>query len=57
MAADMQAVSASSMSTMPQSDGSETRWFDSERLLDPGFNAEQYVADLRRYVSSILHML
>ena len=31
--------------------GSESQWFDSERFLDPAFNAEQYVADLRRYVS------
>ena len=30
--------------------GSESQWFDSERFLDPNFNAEQYVADLRRYV-------
>lgn len=26
-------------------------WFKPERFLEPEFDAEQYVADLRRYVS------
>ena len=49
------AVSASPMLTMgssSQTNGRESQWFDSKRFLDPAFNAEQYVADLRRYVSS-----
>ena len=48
------AVSSGSVSTMgiiSQSNERESHWFDSERFLDPQFNAEQYVADLRRYVS------
>ncbi len=48
------AVSADSVSTMgsiAQTNERESHWFDSERFLDPQFNAEQYVADLRRYVS------
>ena len=39
------------MCSISQANGRESHWFDSERFLDPQFNAEQYVADLRRYVS------
>ena len=52
--AEKMAVSANSLSTMgsiAQTNDRESHWFDSERFLDPQFNAEQYVADLRRYVS------
>ena len=40
------------MGVMSQSSAIESQWFDSERFSDPNFKAEQYVADLRRYVSS-----
>ena len=52
--ADKMAVSADLVSTMgsiAQTTERESHWFDSERFLDPQFNAEQHVADLQRYVS------
>ena len=58
--ADKMAVSASSLSTMgsiAQTNERKSHWFDSERFLgfmDPQFNAEQYVADLRRYVAQTI---
>ena len=54
MSIDTLAVSSSPMEMVArasQNSGRESQWFDSERFLDPNFNAEQYVADLRRYVS------
>ena len=54
MTADVQSVPFNPMTIVAStSEGraSESHWFDSEKFLDPGFNAEQYVADLRRYVS------
>ena len=54
MSVDTLAVSLSPMemvASASQSTGRESQWFNSERFLDPNFNAEQYVADLRRYVS------
>ena len=35
-------------------EGGSAHWFKPERFLEPNFNAEQYVADARRYVSSLL---
>ena len=52
MTAKILPASTSMMASVSQSNGRESQWFDSERFLDPNFNAEQYVADLRRYVSS-----
>jgi len=52
MTAKILPASTSMMASVSHSNGRESQWFDSERFLDPNFNAEQYVADLRRYVSS-----
>ncbi len=53
--ADKMAVSANSlfftMGSIAQTIERGSHWFDSESFLDSRFNAEQYVADLRRYVS------
>ena len=52
--ADSMAVSANSVSTMgtrAQTSERKSHWLDSEGFSDPPCNVEQYVADLRRYVS------
>ena len=45
-------------------EGASVHWFKPERFLEPDFDAEQYVADARRYVSdmyergkALLHIL
>jgi hypothetical protein len=37
--------------TFGDGDDSHAHWFKPERFMEPDFNAEKYVADVRRYVS------
>lgn len=40
------------MANATHSDNQRSQWFNADTFLAPDFNAEQYVADVRRYVSS-----
>lgn len=40
-----------------QKDDNPPHWFNPERFMEPNFDADTYVADLRRYVSIFSFLL
>ncbi len=40
-----------------QNDDNIPHWFNPERFMEPNFDADTYVADLRRYVRNFLYLL